>query len=153
VKLLSMRSMSVLGAVALALILVAQLNGKGDDPYHALEVYAAYMPGSPMPDDLLCFSMSEYLGSVGMKCPIEATPYCHQGYLVVYDGRISYTNLSDCQLPVAYLIARHGRYEYVGDFRRTAIIIWDGLSAQANQVGSFTTMYAVSSVSWWDSPG
>jgi hypothetical protein len=141
--------MLVVVTLALILVVTAQLNGKGDDPYDALEVYADYMPGSPVPADLHCFPRWVYPGTVGEMCPIEAAPYCLYGHVVSRAGSIVYTRLFNCRLPVAYLIAQYGRYEYIGVLHRTAILVWDDMAAEARQVGFFTTMDKVVSVSWW----
>lgn len=135
--------------ILLVLIGLALLCGRGEDPYQALAVYAPYLPGSAVPGDVPCRSMSEYLSGYGETCTLETVPYCQRGYLIVRQQVIAYIRLIGCEFPAAYLIAHYGRPERITHYRRIVMLVWGGMSAQLRRTGWFNTMQWVSSIGWW----
>lgn len=135
--------------MVLALVVVALLQGRGEDPSQALAAYARYRPGSPVPGDASCHTFYEYPGAYGDMCTLDAVPYCQRGYLVVRAGVITYTRLTGCDFPAAFLFAQHGRPARITRYRRVVMLIWEGISAQVRHTGWFTSMQCVNSVGWW----
>jgi hypothetical protein len=135
--------------VLLVLIGLALLSGYGENPEEALAAYGPYLPGSPLPSDVTCRTLSDYPGAYGDVCTVSTVPYCQRGYLIVQGGLITYTRWIGCDLPAAYLMAQYGRPERITHFRRVVMLLWEGMSAQVRRTGWFTPMQAVSSVGWW----
>lgn len=135
--------------MALILILLISLGGRGEDAQLALSVYQRYLPGNPIASDMVCRSLNEYPGASGEMCTLETAPYCQRGYLIVRAGIITYLRLTGCNFPAAYLIADYGRPQRITRYRRVALLVWEGLSAQLRNNGWFNSMQPVSSVGWW----
>ena len=139
----------VLIVVTLMLTMLALLGGYGEDSMRELDAYEHYLPGNSIPPDAECHPLNEYSHASGVMCTLGAGPYCQRGYLIARAGIITYLRLASCNFPVAYLIADYGRPRRITRYRRVALLMWEGRSAQVRNIGWFNSMQTVSSVGWW----
>jgi hypothetical protein len=143
------RLTGALFVVALTMIALALLGGRGEDSQQALGAYGRYLPGNTVPAGVECRSMYEYYHASGEMCTLEAAPYCQRGYLIVRGAMITYLRLIACNFPAVYLIAEYGRPQRITRYRRVTLLLWDGMSAQLRNTGWFNSMQPVSTVGWW----
>ncbi len=144
-----LRFIPALAAVAFGILLLTPYFGHGENAATALADYEAYMPGQPIPDDIECEGMSGYYDNVQILCRTAGGPYCEQGYVVGRNGVIVHTTLYRCHFPVAYLVAKYGRYDELRRYRRVLVLRWPSVYAHVRREGWMNALEPVSIVSWW----
>ncbi len=146
----TLRFLPVLAAVLLGILLFAPHVGRGEDASSALDEYARYLPGNPVPGDLSCRTMMGfYEVETQMACHADGGSYCDFGRVIANHGVITQATFYRCNFPLAYLTAQYGRYDQIRRYSQTIILRWHGVSANVRRTGLFHLMQSVYVVTWW----
>jgi hypothetical protein len=143
------RALPVLTAAVFAAVLVMPLLGRGEDASTALDEYAPYLPGNPVPASLICQSDANYFEEYQTRCRANGGTYCEYGQVMADRGLIAQATFYGCRFPIAYLMAEYGPYRSSQRYTRSVILRWYSANIQVSSIGWLDAMHTVQTVTWW----
>jgi hypothetical protein len=133
----------------LGVLLLTPLLGHGEDAPAALDEYARYLPGNPIPTNLSCDTNHNFYEEFHTRCRVEGGAHCAFGQIMADRGVIVQTTFYMCQFPVAYLTAEYGHFQSTQRLNRWLVLRWYSVNAQVSGIGRPDTMEIVQTVTWW----
>lgn len=130
-------------------LLVIPTLGRGEDATQALDEYAPYFPGNPLPTGLRCEVNADYYEEYQTQCEVEGGAYCAYGEVSADRGVIEQAAFYECRFPVAYLMAEYGHYRVAQHYARSTVLRWSHVYAHVERAGWLDAMQPVEAVTWW----
>lgn len=130
-------------------LLVMPWLGRGEDATQALDEYERYIPGNPLPAGLRCEVNTGYHEEYPTRCEVEGGTYCAHGEVSASRGVIEQAEFTECDFPVAYLMAEYGHYRVAQHYTRLTVLRWSHVYAHVERVGWLDAMQPVETVTWW----
>lgn len=143
-----LRITPLLAVAFLGFLLVTPLMGHGEDASAALDEYARYLPGNPVPMTIRCDSDNNYFEEYLTRCHVEGGAHCKFGQIMADRGVIAQATFYMCRFPLAYLTAEYGHYQSAQRFNRSVILRWYSVTAQVSSISWLDNMQPVQTVTW-----
>jgi|FLYK01.1.fsa_nt_gi hypothetical protein len=145
----TLKLIPLLLVAAFGLLFATPLLGRGENASTALDEYARYFPGNPIPSDLSCRMEASYYEEYHTRCHVDGGTHCEFGQITGDRGRIVQVTLHQCRFPLAYLIAKYGHQRHVQRYRHSTILRWPSVYVQVSSIGWLDAMQPVRTVTWW----